>query len=230
MYLILFVLPFCICGYLKPFHREIILREKDPIKLEILEKCKGFYGLIGPNIERKKTTTLYDFFMGNGMIQGVFIEKEKLTFIRTDIETEKRKLEDESKLKDTIFSNKRFFGLSTMVGVANTAFLYFKNNTYALFERDLPYKMDIDFNKKQINTIGKEYIEDIKHFSAHSKIRDINDYSYIESIEYDVLQKKVNIYQLDSYFRLLSSIKIPVKYLPIVHDFISTPNSIIFLN
>ena len=224
MHLIAFILPICIYGYLKPLYHEIIVKEKGEMKLKILEKCNGFYGLIGPNIVRKETTSLYDFFMGNGMIQGVFIENEKLTFIQTDIETEKRKLEG------SIFTNKHNFALSDLFGVANTAFLYFENNTYALFERDLPYKIDIDFNKKQVNTIGKHNIKDINHFSAHSKIRYINDYSCIETISYDILLKKVKVYQLDSHFRILSTMKIPVKYVPFVHDFISTPNSICFLN
>jgi carotenoid cleavage dioxygenase-like enzyme len=133
------------------------------------------------------------------------------------VETEKR-----------IFEKKRHrkMFMPNMFGVANTALFHHRNLTYALFERDLPYIIDIDFQKKQIQTIGKYCIEDIAHFSAHSKVKN----SFIETIEYAVLQKNVKISQLDSYFRILSSISIPVKYMPMVHDFISTEKNIIFLN
>jgi hypothetical protein len=60
---------------------------------EILKKINGFYGLIGPNIEQKKSTTLYDMFMGNGIVQGVFIENGQITYLKKEIETDKHKIE-----------------------------------------------------------------------------------------------------------------------------------------
>jgi carotenoid cleavage dioxygenase-like enzyme len=192
-------------------------------RIELRNDVNGFYGLIGPNIEIKKTTTLYDLFMGNGMVQGVFIENGSITYIRKDIETDKRKLED-------MHTRKPILHIPNMLGVANTAFFHFKNKTYALFERDKPYLINIDFNKKDMYTVGKYDIEDIVHFSAHPKIRYTDEYSYIETIDYDILQKKVKVYQLDPHFRILSTLQIPMKYIPMVHDFISTPNSIILLN
>ncbi|NDG42755.1 MAG: hypothetical protein EBY28_26275 [Betaproteobacteria bacterium] len=234
MYFFPFLLPFMFSIYALPLfistikkmgqikRREIIMGQKG-----LLQKINGFYGLIGPNIERKKTKSIYDLFMGNGIVQGVFIEDGSITYIKQEVETDKFKMEDHylRKRKPILM-----LPIPNILGVANTAFFHFKNKTYALFERDLPYVIDIDFNQKKMNTLGKCEIEDIAHFSAHTKIRYSDDYSYIETIDYDLLQKKVKVYQLDPYFRILSTLKIPMKYAPMVHDFISTPNSIILLN
>jgi carotenoid cleavage dioxygenase-like enzyme len=209
--------------------RQIKRRQIKMGQEDILQKINGFYGLIGPNIERKETKSIYDLFMGNGMVQGVFIKDGSITYIKQEIETDKFKMEDHYLRK----RNRKpipMIPIPNMLGVANTAFFHFKNKTYALFERDLPYIIDIDFDKKKMNTLGKCEIEDIAHFSAHPKIRYSDDYSYIETIDYDILQKKVKVYQLDPYFRILSTMQIPMKYASMVHDFISTPNSIILLN
>jgi carotenoid cleavage dioxygenase-like enzyme len=195
----------------------------------ILSKINGFYGLIGPKIDIKKTNSLIDFFMGNGMIQGIFFDNGNLTFINTAVLTDKKIMENNWK-SFAIFKDVPSFELPNMMGVANTAFFTLQEKVYALFERDVPYEIDVDFQNKKIDTIGKRKIDDISHFSAHPKKRFSNAHSYIETIDYDVIRKKTTIYQLDNDFRILSSIIIPMKYRPIIHDFISTPNSIVLLN
>jgi len=52
----------------------------------------------------------------------------------------------------------------------------------------------------------------------------------METIDYDVLRKKTTVYQLDSHLRVLSTVNVPMKYRPMIHDFISTPSSIVMLN
>ena len=53
-----------------------------------LHKIHGFYGLIGPDVDTAKTESLYDLFTGNGVIQGVFFEDGKITFVKHHIRTE----------------------------------------------------------------------------------------------------------------------------------------------
>ena len=56
----------------------------------IVEKINGFYGLIGPNVNMNNNIdNLYELFTGDGIIQGVFFDKGKLTFIKHLIKTEK---------------------------------------------------------------------------------------------------------------------------------------------
>jgi len=56
---------------------------------QIISKINGFYGIIGPDIDITTTSTLYDLFLGNGNIQGVFFKNGELTFIKYFIRTEK---------------------------------------------------------------------------------------------------------------------------------------------
>jgi carotenoid cleavage dioxygenase-like enzyme len=211
-----------------PITRKVETQNLNTKETELLKKINGFYGLIGPDINVKKTKRLIDLFMGNGIVQGVFIENGDITFVKNYIQTEKHIIEKFIKNPFIHSFPKKMF--PNMLGVANTAFFRFNNNTYVLFERDHPYKININFNEKKIETIGKHTIEEVSHFSAHSKIRYTNDHSYIETIDYDAFNKKTTIYQLDHDFRVLSSIIIPMKYNPIIHDFISTPTSVVLLN
>ena len=204
-------------SFFKPISRKIEILNLDTESKDILQKMNGFYGLIGPDLERKKPKNLFDLFMGNGIIQGVFIENGEITFIKNEIKTDKRKVE-------TFQNPKKIF--PNMMGVANTAFLQLNNKTYALFERDHPYEIIINKEKKKIETVGKINMDDLAHFSAHPK----KNNAYLETIDYDVLRKKTTIFQLDHHFRTLSSFYISIKYFPIIHDFISTRDSVLFLN
>lgn len=198
--------------------RKIEIKHLDTESREILQKINGFYGLIGPDLERNKPKSLFDLFMGNGIIQGVFIENGELTFVKNEIQTDKRNLE-------TFQAPKKKF-VPNMMGVANTAFLQWNNKIYALFERDHPYEIKINKENKEVETVGKCNIEDLAHFSAHPK----KNNAYLETIDYDVFRKKTTIFQLDNDFRILSSMEIPMKNVPIIHDFISTKDSVVFLN
>lgn len=205
----------------KPISRKIEIKNLEEESREILQKINGFYGLIGPDLERKKIKSIFDLLMGNGIIQGVFIENGELTFVKNEIKTDKRNLETFQLPK---YSSKKIF--MNIMGVANTAFLQWNNKTYALFERDQPYEININRVEKRIETIGKCNIPDLAHFSAHPKIKGM----YLETIDYDVFRKKTTIFQLDNDFRILSSMEIPMKHFPIIHDFISTRDSVVFLN
>jgi carotenoid cleavage dioxygenase-like enzyme len=224
----IFTISYAFKPFFLPISRKINIQNLNTENTEILQKINGFYGLIGPDVDIKKTKSLMDLFMGNGMIQGIFIENGEITFVKNYIQTDKHIIEEFIRKPSISSFPKKWF--PNMLGVANTAFLDFNNHTYVLFERDQPYEIDINFKEKQIKTIGKRKIDEVSHFSAHSKLRYTSDYSYIETIDYDVLNKKTTVYQLDSDFRILSSIKIPMKYKPIIHDFISAPSSVILLN
>jgi len=202
----------------------------------------GFYGLIGPKIDHKKVESLYDLFTGDGIIQGVFLENGTATFTQTLINTEKLKFE--KTFGKPLFNNNIIIGVQIMMnalrlipnllGVANTAFLKVHNNNeniYALFERDMPYEIHIDQNKKTVETIGKKEIPFLNTFSGHSKMVD----GYIETIEYDILKNNVIWYQVDvdnktQEFKKINEYKIPMVYMPLIHDFYSDENYIILMN
>jgi hypothetical protein len=197
----------------------------------ILKKINGFYGLIGPDINMNNISNIYDLFTGDGLIQGIFFNNGELTFVKHFIRTDKLIYEERNgRIPNNNFIKLIFDILSKvnllpdLLGLANTAILNINKNAYALYERDSPYKINIDFKNTQIETIKKNPIEQIKHFSAHSKYN-INK-NTIETIDYNILSNSVNFFVLDSQFNIINKKQIEMNYLPIVHDFWSSNDSI----
>jgi hypothetical protein len=207
----------------------ILPKEKE----NIIKKINGFYGLIGPNIELNNNTKIYDLFSGDGMIQGVFFNNGELTFTKSMVKTEKYLFEQKYGIipKNPLISffffiMNKFNKLPNMGGLANTALLNINKNIYAVYEMDQPYLVDINFNNKVIDTMGKKNINNLKHFSAHSKY--INN--KIESIEYKMDKNIVTFYDLDTKFNIEKSIDFKYHYLPLVHDFYSTKKNIYLID
>ena len=169
--------------------------------ISVTSALQGFYGIIGPNIPIPKITNLFQLFTGNGIIQGVFIENDTITPIQHKIKTIP------------------FHPLS----VANTAIIQLQNKQYALFERDPPYQIDIDFANKQIHTIGKKHIRGVHHISGHSKLYR----GVLHSLEYSILRKSVSLLFLTPDFQLMQKHKIRMNYIPLVHDFLIMQNTTI---
>jgi hypothetical protein len=191
-----------------------------------LDSINGFIGMIGPDLNASNIKNIYNLITGNGIIQGVFVDNGNLTFIKHPILTEKRIFEKKyGNISSNIFLSPLLMFLNkikmipNMMGVANTALLHVNNSTYALFERDLPYEINIDIEKKNINTIRRLNISDISYISGHTKKIKENK---ILSLEYHILSKKVNILNMGYNFNLLEKYSVKTKYLPIIHDFVIT--------
>ena len=206
---------------------------KLPLKEKrIISKINGFYGLIGPNIDMNSNIdSLFELFTGDGIIQGMFFNKGKLTFVKHLIKTEKVLFEEKvGKIPNNfiltmflIFLNKiKLF--PNIMGMANTAILNIKNKNYALFERDYPYLINVDLEKKRVCTVKKVHIDAFQHFSGHSKITSNGN---IETIDYKIQNNDVNYYLLDKDFSLIDSLKFKFNYVPIIHDFYSNDDLLI---
>jgi hypothetical protein len=214
-------------------HRELkkdIIYDKSD---DSINQLSGFYGLIGPDIDKFSIKTLYDLFTGDGIVQGVFFDKGNITFVKHFVRTEKLLYEEQygrfsKKLMMTTFyilMNKLKM-LPNVLGLANTALLDVGSKTLALFERDLPYEIDIDFINKSLRTVKKIKINGLQHFSGHSKYIDHK----IHTIEYDVLSNTVSYMILNDSFEQLNKAVIKTTYIPIVHDFIVLNNKMIFID
>lgn len=211
------------------------LKEKN-----IVKQINGFYGLIGPDIKMNNNIdSLYDLFMGNGVVQGIFFENGNLTYVKHLIKTEKVLHEEKyGKIPKNNFFTFFFLILNKLklfpnvIGMANTAILNVKHNNgivnnYALFERDHPYLLDIDFKNHDIQTVKKINVKSLSHFSGHSKITKSGN---IETIDYKIVNKNVNYAILDKNFKIIDSFKFKFKYLPIVHDFFSNDDFLILID
>jgi carotenoid cleavage dioxygenase-like enzyme len=201
---------------------------------EIINKINGFYGLIGPDVNKSNVKTLYDLFTGDGVIQGLFIDNGNLTYINHFVKTDKLIYEDKhGKIPQNIFTLIFFMIMNklnllpNLMGMANTALLNVENNIYALFERDTPYLIDVNFKEKKVNTLKKVNLDSITHFSAHSKYN--NEDKVIESIDYNIFKRRVDYYIMNNDFKIINSTSVYTEYMPIIHDFVNLPNSMIFV-
>jgi carotenoid cleavage dioxygenase-like enzyme len=218
----------------KEIKRKITLN-LPPEDLEIVNGINGFYGLIGPDLNIDDIENLYHLLLGDGIIQGVFFNKGELTFTKKYVKTEKIVYEQEcGKVLQNNWIHLLFFIfnklnlLPNIFGLANTAMIDIKGKYYALYERDLPYEILLDKNKGEILTGNKKCIKGLKHFSAHSKINKIENLA--ETIDYNILTNSVDFHQLDSDLVLQKTITASTKYLPIIHDFVSTRYNYIILD
>jgi carotenoid cleavage dioxygenase-like enzyme len=217
-----------------------------------LPKISGFYGLVGPNIDKKKVNTLYELFIGDGVIQGVFFDKGKITFIKHVINTEKIQYEKKhgkfSKNNIMMFFYMMLHEMKIMpnpLGLANTALLDIHDagvevgglgtgvlrprNILSLFERDQPYKIQVDFKNKQLNTICKINTQQIKHFSGHSKY-DVRT-NTLHTIDYNVLCNDISYFQTDNTFHnIIEKAKLKTEYVPIIHDFFVLHDAILYID
>ena len=222
-----------------PFGPKFSIKDKEiskridyvlpPEKQGVVNKINGLYALIGPDINMKEVSTLFDLFIGDGIIQSVFFNKGKLTYVKNYVRTEKLLYEEENgKIPKNsiiqllfVFLNKLGLFPNTL-GLANTAILNIKNKVYALYERDSPYLLDIDFANSEITTVKKIDIREMNYFSAHSKYDET-----IDTIEYNMLYNNINYNELTDCFATLKNKVIKMNYLPVVHDFLKTDDKII---
>lgn len=210
-----------------------IIYRSSPFQKSILNKINGFYGIIGPEIDVKSVNSLYDLFIGNGNIQGIFIENGELTFVKRFIQTDKLLFEKSFFQPSTnMFMMLLFMMLNTMdmmpdmMGVSNTAFLNVNNKIYTLFERDKPYYINIDFVNKDIYTNNKVRIPFLKSFSGHSKFKN----NFIETIDYNILDNSVSFLLLNENFEKVYKIKLRTHYIPVIHDFYTTNDKVIIID
>ena len=203
---------------------------KTPKQTGNFENIRGFYGLIGPHITVNNKTSLFDLFTGDGIIQGAFINNGAVTFVRHFVKTDKYVYEQKNgRIPENMFV-KMFFMLMNklhmapnILGLANTAILNVQNKTYALYERDLPYEISVDFENQAIQTVGKTPIKSMSTFSAHSKFSKAG----VETLDYNVLTNCVDYLLLNPALECLQKVSIKTRYLPVIHDFLATKQSVV---
>jgi hypothetical protein len=200
----------------------------------VLQNVKGFFGMVGPNIDVDKTTPMFELFRGDGIVQGIFFENGTIFPVKHIIQTDKVICKDKYLCKDPSEFMKKITNLITdltshrvrfpnMLGSANTALMNIKNKTYALFEQDIPYELNIDIENKKIKTIGKIKLSSMHkrigpfRFSGHTKYDHINH--IVHTIDYNIFTRMVTYYKMDMDFTILYMFSKKMDYIPIIHDF-----------
>ena len=216
-----FTNPFSIPG--REVRQSIHLPPNSPFR-----ELNGFYGLIGPDVKITNIHTLYELFVGDGKIQGVFFQPHNQpTFLTHLVRTDKLLYESvHGRFSKHIWMTPLYVLLNKLgilpnvLGLANTALLPIGQRLFALFERDFPYELNTDFENIGIETVKKVYLPGLSHFSGHSKY--IN--GTIHTIDYDVVWNRVHYIQLDSSFREHRKYSIRTRYIPLIHDFAILPD------
>lgn len=227
---------------LRPFRiesREVL--KTIPITDPVLSKISGFYGLIGPDVNASKVSTLYELFTGDGLIQGVFFNGDNITFAKHFVRTEKLIFESiHGRFSKNIMMTPIYVLLNKMgwlpnvLGLANTALLDLQQKTdtgrhiYALFERDSPYQIHVDFENPGISTVKKRNIPGIAHFSGHSKYKE----GQVHTVDYDVMTNQLYYFRLNDARknRDVSKSVINTRYIPIIHDFAVVNGKAVFVD
>ena len=196
-----------------------------------IRNISGFYGMIGPNVEVNNVKSLFDLFMGDVIIQGVFFDKGNITFVKKFIRTDKLLYEEKNgRIPTSLFHYVWFMLLHhlgmfpNVFGLANTAILNANNNTYALYERDKPYLIDINKETQTIDTV-KKITTPLNTISGHSRLNGYSD--NIATLEYNIIKNQLHHYLLNQAFGIERKYSIHTKYIPIPHDFVLSNNKFI---
>jgi carotenoid cleavage dioxygenase-like enzyme len=214
----------------KPIPYQVSIQD-----LTLIKKINGFYGLIGPDINITTVESLYDLFTGNGYIQGVFFENGNIQYIKHIVRTDKILYEEKNGVMPKNMEVVPFFTAMNKMGIfpntmniANTALMYLNDSLYALFERDLPIMLRLDFANKTVETIGRQHIDGLDSFSAHSVCNPVDE--IVETIDYNVLNNRVKYACLNSTLHVINDTIVETTYLPIIHDFITNNDSVVFMD
>jgi carotenoid cleavage dioxygenase-like enzyme len=194
-------------GIYKPVKKEISCEVEIP-ENSIFSKLDGFYAQIGPN-PKYPCENEYALFDGDGMIHGIFFNKNKITYTNHWVKTKKL-------LTEIKWGKKMYISLSELKGIrgltsiltseimksfklipagytANTAFMYHNNKLFALHETDTPYRINLNYLNNTIHT-GKHYIfNNITTTTAHPKFDNLRKKIYLYSYT-GQQSKKVNLF------------------------------------
>jgi carotenoid cleavage dioxygenase-like enzyme len=191
----------------KEIKKNIIVDLSNKRDKEILNKVNGFYGQIGPNPKFYNQSDEYNLFDGNGMIQGIFINNNNLTFQNHWIRTDKFNFENAigSKLPISIgnfYKNNNFlfypilnllekFNLfPNMMGTANTAlFKGFPGKKWLgkKFNKIKSITTNADTNSNTVNNIIKSTYDD-----THETIYALHERDKPYMIDIDFKNKNIN--------------------------------------
>ena len=187
---------------------------------EIPPQLNGLFLRIGPNPVGVENPALYHWFVGDGMVHALRIEKGqaknfKSRFIATDAVQDYK----QQPLKDGFRR-----GPSSVV---NTNIIYHAGKIWALIEAGtFPARLDLELNTE---THQFFYTDADLPFTAHPH-KD-NQTGYLHAICYDAFDPRHAYYQvLDQDGYLIHLVKIPVEHGPMIHDCALTATDVLIFD
>ncbi len=204
----------------------------------------SFFAQIGSNPKYTEDED-YHWFDGDGMIHGVFFNDSLITYQNKWIQTTRFQVEKKWKRKMYLYfgelkgmkglyqifkySLMELFGFIPQAkGTANTALLNWKQRIFALHEGDMPYELDIDYEKFNISTKKRINFNSIYSTTAHPIIDKTRDLIYLYGYNnYDFLKGNFIFNTFDKNLNLLSQKNVSLINNGMTHDVGFTGHDII---
>ena len=236
-------------GNFGPVSEEVFFSDLEVIG-EIPVELSGEFVRNGPN-PKYVPKGGYHWFDGDGMLHGVRIKDQKITYLNRYVRT--KRLQDEEKADRVIYPRigewRGVIGLFKILllnlktkvgavnadtvkgeGTANTALTFHHGKLMALVEADQPYALNI-LNDGKFELLGKlSYDGKLKHaMTAHPKIDPITN--ELIFFGYELMKKPYCTYSVVSADgKLLHSTAIDIPHPVMMHDFAITENYSIFMD
>lgn len=212
----------------------------------LLSKLSGTFSQIGSNPRNLGTKDAgYHWFDGDGMVHAALFNGTSFTYVNRWVETKRYKAELRWGKKMYLYFGE-LRGIHGMVeimkwsmlqmlalvpgarGTANTAFLEWDGQHYALHEGDFPYS--IYFDRKTNNIITKAQLEipNVKSVTAHPKIDKKRDELYLYGYNnYDFVNGVFFHNVLNKNLEIIHQSNIPLINNGMIHDVAQTRNHLI---
>lgn len=219
-------------SFSKSFDQEVKIKIDHNNKL-FNKLSNSFFAQIGSNPKYIDSET-YNLFDGDGMIYALFFNESEITYCNKWIETSKLKTENKYNKKiylqfGDLKGIKNFIKIiwttflqhikmiPKIQGTANTALLFWNSSVYALNEADMPYRLNVDYKNKNIETDKRIEIKNIYSSTAHP-IKD-DDKLHLYGYNNYNFQKGKYIHNIvDNSFDLISQKNISLINNGMIHD------------
>lgn len=231
-------------GVFRPVDTEVNLEITHNVSL--FNELEGTFAQIGSNPKHIGTKDAgYHWFDGDGMVHAAFFKKNKILYRNHWVKTKRLRAEERWGQKMYLYFGelRGFHGIMEILkwticqyfalvpgakGTANTAFITWKNRTFALHEGDMPYELDIKYDSGNINTKEQWTYPKMKSVTAHPKIDKKRDKMYMYGYNnYDFLEGRFFHNVLDENMTVIEQTNFSLTNNGMVHDIAQTENHII---
>lgn len=231
-------------GVFRPVDTEVSLTVNHNSTL--FNELNGIFAQIGSNPKHIGTKDAgYHWFDGDGMIHSVFFEKNTIKYRNYWIKTKRLQAEEKWGKKMYLYFGElrglhgiieiikwsicQYFALVPgSKGTANTAFLEWKNRTFALHEGDMPYEITFNVDTANITTNNQWVWPNIKSVTAHPKIDIERNELYLYGYNnYDFLEGRFFHNVLDENMKIIRQVNHSLMNNGMVHDIGETKNHLI---
>lgn len=186
-----------------------------PVTGSVPPELNGWYLRNGPNPHEADTG---HWFLGDGMVHGVRLERGKATAYRNRwVRTRSGSQRDEHGHRDLT------------VGVANTHVVRHAGRTFALVESSLPYELDLR-PCHELDTVGRYDFGGRLGTAMTAHPKTCPDTGELHFFGYDVRAPFLTYHRADVTGELVLSRPVDVPGATMMHDFQLTENYVIFLD